>query len=106
MEASGAPMDSQTQKIQKLEATIFTKDLIIDSMEEHLKLKDRVIALMEVASMSPPSIAKLQQELAAKDAEIARLKREIASMTEKCIECGNFASGDYGVICENCHFRS
>jgi hypothetical protein len=45
-------------------------------------------------------------ELAAKDAEIARLKREIASMTEIWIECGNFASGDYGVICENSHFRS
>jgi predicted RNase H-like nuclease (RuvC/YqgF family) len=106
MAASGASMDSQTRKIQKLEATIFTKDMIISSMEEHLRKKDALIALMEVTPMSPPSIAKLQQELAAKDAEIARLKREIASMTEKCIECGNFASGDYGVICENCHFRS
>ena len=106
MAARCAPMDSQTQKIQELQATIFTKDMIISSMTEHLQTKDALIALMEVKSMPPPSIAKLQQELAAKDAEIARLKREITSMTEKCIECGNFASGDYGIICESCHFRS
>jgi len=68
----------------------------IVELREKIEEKSRYITNLEMRL----------QELAAKDAEIARLKREIASMTEKCIECGNFASGDYGVICENCHFRS
>ena len=68
----------------------------IVELREKIEEKSRYITNLEMRL----------QELAAKDAEIARLKREIASMTKKCIECGNFASGDYGVICENCHFRS